>query len=205
MIPTSSTGMHNPLQICYVLSWPQAKLIPVPGFSSGAFKASWNIMTFDVFQTISSHTELGSQGPEKGWEEGFPMQRIFHHSSICSHLHKFRKHRLYWNKYPHNHKGCVNKLTALPGENPKPHTPGLVSAFPWVPQGLSPCRSCSSPTSWPGLLIFPNQLLQKNKQNPALFPRHIVLTSVNPRSSHRSLRRTEQRNWGWDKGKGNHS
>ena len=37
MIPASSTGVYK-LQNYHVLSWPQAKLIPVPGFYNGAFK-----------------------------------------------------------------------------------------------------------------------------------------------------------------------
>ena len=163
MIPASSTGVYE-LQNYRVLSWPQAKLIPVPGFYNGAFKGQLKPHHLRCFPDHLLPHRARLAGSLKGWEEGFPKQWIFYHSSIYSHLHKFRKHRLYWTKYPHNHKGCISKLTAWPGKSPKPHTPGLVSAFPRFSQGLSPCRSCSSLTRWPGLLIVPNQLLQKTNK-----------------------------------------
>lgn len=95
MIPASSTGVYK-LQNYRVLSWPQAKLIPVPGFYNGAFKGQLKPHHLRCFPDHLLPHRARLAGSLKGWEEGFPTQWIFYHSSIYSYLHKFRKHRLYW-------------------------------------------------------------------------------------------------------------
>ena len=85
-------GEHNPLQNYHVLSWPQAKLIPMPGFYNGAFKCQLRrhhlcFPDHPLPQRAQAHWVL-----KRGEHEGFQIQWISPITQLYI-LHKFWKYR----------------------------------------------------------------------------------------------------------------